>query len=500
MNEDQYNEVCKACDHVLLSQGAKIERVAISWLHVIREHPVFLENYKNVFIQNGNRFYNGKRVFRYIGGWIKHLITSARLKSQYWYESKPLPENVDVLFISHFVNETHAGLDSDFYFGDMPNIVDSHGDSAVIALLNHTSIVDIDICVKKWSVFNVPRVVFLSSLSLFDEINIWFRLLKESFNLYKEHKNEKKNILKKVFLTASIEALSSGARSSLRIEKQINKLVSKLKPKTIMVVYEGHAWERMAFSSVRRVNPKIKCIGYQHAVVFRLQHAIRRNLTHKYNPDSILTSGIIAKNQFEMSSGLKGMPVKLLGSNKSYDTVEVKSGEPVFKTCLVIPEGLPFECNLLFNFSLDCAIENPEINFIFRLHPVISFHSLVEINPKISNLPDNVVISKNTFHEDINESQFALYRGSTAIIEAALRNVRPIYLDCNESMTIDPLYEISDEIHKVKTSEDFKKAITFYQMQNAEQALKQKDTVNKYCNNIFNSLDSNILLKELDLC
>ena len=371
MNEEQYKEVCKACDHVLLSQGAKIERVAIPWLHVIREHPVFLENYKNVFINNKNNFYNIKRIIRYIGGGIKHLVKTIRLKPRYWYESQSLPKNVDALFISHFVNEAHAGLDSDFYFGDMPNIVVSHGGSAVVALLNHTSVVDVDLCVKKWSVFKVPRVVFSSSLRLREEINIWLRLLKESFKLYKEYKNEKKGILKKVFLKASIEAFSSGARNSLRTEKQIKKLVSKLKPKSIIIVYEGHAWERMAFSSARRVSSEIKCIGYQHAVVFRLQHAIRRNLIDKYNPDSILTSGMIATNQFKASSGLTGIPVHLLGSSKSYDTDEVKNGEPVLKTCLVIPEGLPCECNLLFNFSIDCAIENPEITFIFRLHPVI---------------------------------------------------------------------------------------------------------------------------------
>ena len=205
----------------------------------------------------------------------------------------------------------------------------------------------------------------------------------------------------------------------------------------------------------------------------------------------------IATNQFKASSGLTGIPVHLLGSSKSYDTDEVKNGEPVLKTCLVIPEGLPCECNLLFNFSIDCAIENPEITFIFRLHPVISFESLVKINPKISSLPANVVLSKKTFHEDVCDSQFAIYRGSTAIIEAALRDVRPIYLDCNESMTIDPLYELNGEVKKVKTSEEFKEVICYYQQQDEEQALKQKDAVRNYCKNIFTSIDSYMLLKEL---
>ena len=78
-----------------------------------------------------------------------------------------------------------------------------------------------------------------------------------------------------------------------------------------------------------------------------------------------------------------------------------------------------------------------------------------------------------------------------------MRDVRPIYLDCNESMTIDPLYELNGEVKKVKTSEEFKEVICYYQQQDEEQALKQKDAVRNYCKNIFTSIDSYMLLKEL---
>ena len=51
MNEKQYRQVCEACDSVLLSPNANIETTAIPWLHVIREHPFILEQYKNLFDQ-----------------------------------------------------------------------------------------------------------------------------------------------------------------------------------------------------------------------------------------------------------------------------------------------------------------------------------------------------------------------------------------------------------------------------------------------------------------
>ena len=45
MNENEYKSICNACDQVLLSSEAKLETIAIPWLHIIREHPVFIKNY-----------------------------------------------------------------------------------------------------------------------------------------------------------------------------------------------------------------------------------------------------------------------------------------------------------------------------------------------------------------------------------------------------------------------------------------------------------------------
>ena len=39
ITEPQYIELCKACDQILQTQDSTAERVAISWPHVIREHP-----------------------------------------------------------------------------------------------------------------------------------------------------------------------------------------------------------------------------------------------------------------------------------------------------------------------------------------------------------------------------------------------------------------------------------------------------------------------------
>ena len=54
ITEPQYLELCKACDQILRAQDSTAERVAISWLHVIREHPAFLPKYMAMFESRQN--------------------------------------------------------------------------------------------------------------------------------------------------------------------------------------------------------------------------------------------------------------------------------------------------------------------------------------------------------------------------------------------------------------------------------------------------------------
>ena len=49
LKERDYDTLCKFCDVLILEEN--LYRVAISWLHVIREHPIFLRQYNNIFRQ-----------------------------------------------------------------------------------------------------------------------------------------------------------------------------------------------------------------------------------------------------------------------------------------------------------------------------------------------------------------------------------------------------------------------------------------------------------------
>lgn len=473
-----------------------VERVAIAWLHIVREHPVFLSSYESLFsAESGTRMFGQRwmRALRNGAGWCWQLGRALRSDGRPWFGSQNLPDQIDVLFVSHLVNVSHAGQAVDFYYGDVPNELAARGHSVVIALLNHLNQPGDDL-VSTWKNSKVPRALLSRSLGIAGEISIFHRLRNEARRLRKLAKQEMPGLFRSVLLRASQEALSGGARTTLRIGDQMRVLVAKHKPKVIVVTHEGHAWERVAFAAARSAFPTVLCIGYQHAALFRLQHAIRRNLTTEYNPDQIQTAGTVAKTQLERAPSLAGTPISVLGSNRSFkggaytsrcapDQKRIRdSGNPA---CLVLPEGIVSECHLLFEFSLGCAQACPDILFIWRLHPIVSFSSLTAQNPKLRDLPGNIVLSHAGFEEDIARSRWALYRGSTAVVQTVVAGLRPIYLQLPDELTIDPLYELEAWRVSVASIYEFQRAIlTDVETGNAQSGA-DFEQARRYCEAFF---------------
>lgn len=510
MNEKQYLELCETCDRVLLAPDSKMERVAIPWLHVIREHPVFLKNYNDIF-ESKTWFADFKfkwlKIIRNFASLLLLLIRTSIKKGQFWHDSEELTQNIDFLFISHLLNASLAGKEEDFYFGKVPGELVSQGHNVLIALINHSGHSGSDLVIK-WNKSFVPRVILSGFLGISQEITSLRQLIKESGKLKKHSKTESSKLDRKVLMRASMEALSNSSQTSLRINKQIGALVARLKPKVIIVTHEGHAWERVAFAAARIANPGIICVGYQHAAIFRLQHAISRSLNNEFNPDIILSSGLVGKAQLECATNLRNIPVSILGSNRGFIStksnythllLDLKPDHSKSPACLVIPEGDFGECNLLFEFSIECARICPQINFIWRLHPLITFKTLILRNSKLRFLPSNIILSKETIEEDISHCSWALYRGTTAIIKGVGAGLKPIYLQVANEMTIDPLYEL--EIWKtiVRTIEDFKKIIVKDIEKGQHKSKSDLADAQKYCESFYLPFDSSRLVKLLPI-
>ncbi len=142
LNEEQYKKVCEACDHVLMAPGMRLERIAVPWLHVLREHPSFLKDYQSLFAAPGVlsaavHFVVAKG--RSYAGWLRQMWRAFRSDGAPWRSSQVLSGPADVLFISHLLNDADAGSPTDFYFGDLPEAIREQGRRVVVALIDHSA-------------------------------------------------------------------------------------------------------------------------------------------------------------------------------------------------------------------------------------------------------------------------------------------------------------------------------------------------------------------------
>ena len=499
ITEDQYIEISRLTDEILTSTNASPAKVAIQRLHLTSASPSLLKSYENIF-DNGIISY-----FRIIFTSIRNKLSLLAVLTQsilisldsQWSRSVKTLSGIDVLFVSHLLNKSQYEQEEDFYFSDIPKELQGNGYTSLVALINHTGsefIIDNANSVRK------HKLVLPRRLKFNEEIKILSLLWEEHNNLIKEMRLEKNKTKKNVLLFAAIEMLSSSSLTSLRIAAMITKLIKILQPKVLITTFEGHAWERVVYNAVRQVKPNIKCIGYTHAPIFEKQHAVKRCLSKMYNPDLILNSGNTQKKQLESAKLLNDIPIKVLGSVRCFEASvenfvsqtkrQLTSNEKQY--CLVAPEGIKSEIDILFEFSLDCAKKMSEVVFIWRLHPIFSFNKFSYMNNIFKSLPSNIILSEKDLQEDFETCQWVLYRGSSVVIQAVVAGLKPIYLHRSGEIKIDPIYEIKkwkNEIETVKDAmETLKKGAGNY-----EDYVQAK----KYCLDMYTPLDYGLLIDTL---
>ena len=310
--EKQFKEICKLCDEVLISDFSNKEIVATSWLHVIREHSEFTNRYKILF-QNKKEFF----IFFLIK---KIFYIFLRIFKNYFIKKNKISyigniDKIDILIVSHFLNVNQIGKEDDFYFGNLASEIKKLGKKVVISLINHTD-KSTEVVKNKWKIDpKISRIIFGKNINIRYEFKIILGLLK---NLLKIHKLNKKNysFKKKIYNQLKKELFSVDTINNLKIYYQTKELIKKYKPKIIILIHEGHAHERIIFKSAREVDKNIKCIGYQHACIFKNQHSLKRHLQNGYNPDIILTSGEKPNKILENNFVKKNVKIKKLGSHR----------------------------------------------------------------------------------------------------------------------------------------------------------------------------------------
>jgi len=497
MTENQYIEVCKLTDEILESRMSSSTRVAIPWLHVVRAHHVFLEEYESIYDTSINsNFKNIKRKIRNLLMLLVVLIQSLFYSSySKWLKNIATIAKVDVLFLSHLLNKSQYDKEDDFYFSDLPQKASISGFKSLTVMINHNGVRILEVREN-----NLKKIVLPIRLGIYSEIKNVALLWTEYKALKKEMRLEKNKIKKKFLYFAAIESLSHKTLFSLRLGLQIKGLVKTLEPKTLITTHEGYAWERKVFDSARMASQNIQCIGYTHAPIFEKQHAVKRNLDKQYNPDVILNSGFTQKNQLQNYGLLNNIKIDVLGSIRSINMLVEDSNFkiiPKSKTkqknfCLVVPEGSKKEISILFDFSLECAKVMPECQFIWRLHPLFEFNNKFFKNNKYYNLPSNIILSDKNLSYDLLRSEWLLYRASSVVIQAIVAGLKPIYLHRANEIKIDPIHEIKNWKSEIASVKEFKSTMT----KNLGN-YSDYDQAQKYCMSVYSPLNSKILINTI---
>jgi hypothetical protein len=485
MKELQFKELCEVCDNFLLESNLSESRVSISWLHILKFHPIFLKEYKHLFYEKDSF----KRIRSFLQLIYFSSITAYRivkgLYSKRIYSSKNINNmSSDILIISHLENIELLNKKNDFYFGDIPNKLREFGMTSTVALINHISVNKYSLP-SGWLDSENNHILINNSISFFDELKIYLAQIKESISLRKI--KPQSNLVDRIANEAAIQVFSPTTANNLRLKKQVSNIIKVIKPKCIMLTYEGHAWERLLFAEAKKIDPQIKCIGYQHALINQ-QYSLYRCLGGNFDPDVIATSGEIDLEKFNQRiNNNKIAKINIGSSKKIFNELFVeKDFVQNSVACLVLFDGVKEECVEMLLFTNSLANNYPQVKFILRLHPRIDKRLLLKECPILTGDKSNIVWSSSSLEKDFEMSHLSLYRGSTAIFGASSFDVLPVFFDNEEGFYMDPLSDLVDTRFSIKDVKKFNDIVKFRKSQSYKIVIKK---IFKYCNRKINNLN-----------
>ena len=383
-------------------------------------------------------------------------------------------ETFDYLIISHLTSYDQINNDNDFYFG---NIATGLGKKNVLFLLiNH-----INVDQKKFKTnFRENCIVLPSFLSFLDELKMHLKTFILLFF---------KNLSCQKIQLFSINNVASSVQSQ-RISKQVSYFVEKFKIKKVLFTFEGHSYEKLICSEVRRKNKKVICIGYQFTVLRKFQHSMFLKIEKKYFPNKILT---ISKynNDFLKKNFKNKIKIYVSGLLKKEKNVFLKKNtfyEGKKFTVLVMPEGIKSEIKLFLRYCIEN--QNKKIIFCFRLHPIFKNNSFFK-NLSVSEKA-NIKISKNNVDKDFKQNDYILYRGTAAVINATKMGLVPIYLNNSKEITLDPLHNVN-HLHFIKFKENLLQFLM--KIQREKFYLKEREKIYKFSKNFNEKKNFKNILK-----
>ena len=453
-------KVITLCNKILLKSNNETINF-IDWLHYVKNHEYLNSRYSNKEFE----------LFSIIKNTIIYLLINFKNLFIGCSEFKTIPKDLDFLVVSHKLSNS---MGKDMYFGRLENFFKKKNINYDFLYLGHNK--------------NIKNNKILNKATFYEKVKIFFDLISKFFCIILINKKQLNNCNFIFRLKIASEALSYKTFDNYVMHKNLKKILCKKKIKNLIITFEGFSYERAIFYTFKNLNLKTRLFGYQHASVIESQNGLFRDLNKKFNPDIILTSGSYTKKIFDNVYNNK--EVIVFGSNK-ISVKKFKSKNLInnkVKKILALPEGIDSECEYMMNFVRKCVKELNDVEFIFRLHPLINFSYLKKKYKIFNDINKKIKFSNKTIDKDIYNSNYCLYRGTTSVINCVINNVYPIYLMKEKESTINILSNLK-KLSKISKADELKKII-----QNTN-----KNRINiktkKFVKNYFTKVNFNVLLK-----
>jgi hypothetical protein len=448
VTEQEYAAIAAACDRLLRAPGSDLARLAIPLLHLLNEHPSWLAQYAPALVPlaRGSRTVRFGTALRLARGLVRSLAARS---------PGPAPHGpVDVIIVSHLIRPEQLQRSDDFYFGALQSQLEAQGVTSLLVLISHLR----DTPTVQDASPRFPRLILSDTVSAATELGIWRLSAKAGRALRRAAATFPDGIDRRLALLASRVATSAATITNLRMHAAIAALCQAVSPKVVLTTYEGTVAERLIWLGARSARRRPLCVGYQHAMVLKRAHAIRRSIAVPgldCDPDVVLTLGSLPHTMLAASTGLPAVRLIAYGSHRRTAMAMQAEVRAHPRCCLVMPDASEQECVRLFDFALRCAGLDPTIRFALRPHPMVDIGSLLRRHPQWQRLPQNVSLSVGVPPEqDFAQARYCLYRGSSAALHAVRAGIKPFYLESPGELPFDCLFELDDWRETVATPQE----------------------------------------------
>lgn len=440
-----YRRICDLADRCLRQPGVTPAWVANPFLHPVSAHPIHLAPYVEETARTTPGADDGRETNRTDPA-RRVLKTLRRLARASMRPSVPDPAGpFDVILVSWLINERFADDRDDFYFGSLQEEIARRGCRSLLLVGDQTAVAGDDLarCIARNGA--CARRLIPEALGLVGEA----RLL-AACALARRHMIRRAETLQPAELADFLRAAAHWrhwplAMLALRMAATVRRLCRRYRPRAVCVLHEGHAWERLVWAGARAGHPGLICSGYQHAVLRRRAHAVRRclGIGGGYDPDLVFTLGEATAGMLRQAPALDGVRIEVLGTHRLPPSDRQAEAPCRAPGVLVLPEGLDAESRLLFRFAAAAAARMPQVPFVVRAHPIFPAERLQTFLDPGQGLPPNLSFSsQGAIEHDYRRAGHVLYRGSSTAVYAVLHGLRPYYV-ADPGPDIDPLFQLS---------------------------------------------------------